>query len=221
MGHLFTAGGQTVEGDGVRELYIGSLAHVPASLFPDSLDYLALGHLHLPQRVGGSETRRYSGSPIPMGFGETDQTKSLCLVELDAEGTRVTPIEIPLFQRLERIRGTWERIAARIAELAAAESRAWLEVAYEDEALIGDLRERLEEAIAGTELEILRIRDNRLVERTLGQRQAEEQLADLKVEEVFDRCLEAHQIPEGQRPELWHAYREILLALDGDDAGSA
>ncbi|MDL1867168.1 exonuclease subunit SbcD, partial [Betaproteobacteria bacterium PRO4] len=46
MGHLFVAGGQTIEGDGVRELYVGSLAHVPAGIFPADMDYLALGHLH-------------------------------------------------------------------------------------------------------------------------------------------------------------------------------
>ncbi|MBQ7248560.1 MAG: exonuclease subunit SbcD, partial [Deltaproteobacteria bacterium] len=48
LGHLFAAGAQTVEGDGVRELYIGSLAHVSPSIFPPCFDYLALGHLHVP-----------------------------------------------------------------------------------------------------------------------------------------------------------------------------
>ncbi|PJA65769.1 MAG: exonuclease sbcCD subunit D, partial [Piscirickettsiaceae bacterium CG_4_9_14_3_um_filter_43_564] len=41
MGHLFTAGGKTVDGDGVRELYVGSLAHVGEEVFPSSIDYLA------------------------------------------------------------------------------------------------------------------------------------------------------------------------------------
>src|SRR5699024_3536511 len=35
MGHLFAAGGQTLDGDGVRDLYVGSLAHVGAHIFPD------------------------------------------------------------------------------------------------------------------------------------------------------------------------------------------
>ena len=60
-GHLFTAGGQTVDGDGVRELYVGSLAHVTAGIFPACFNYLALGHLHIPQEVNGSKTIRYSG----------------------------------------------------------------------------------------------------------------------------------------------------------------
>src|SRR5690606_9614149 len=81
MGHLFTAGGKTVEGDGVRELYVGSLAHVAVSIFPDDLDYVALGHLHVPQKVGDSDSVRYSGSPLPMGFGEAGQQKSVVIVE--------------------------------------------------------------------------------------------------------------------------------------------
>ena len=80
MGHLFTAGGQTVDGDGVRELYVGSLAHVMTGIFPASFDYFALGHLHVPQEVNGQGNIRYSGSPLPMGFGEADQQKSVCLV---------------------------------------------------------------------------------------------------------------------------------------------
>lgn len=61
MGHLFTAGG--TEGEGVRDLYVGSVAHVGAGIFGDEVDYVALGHLHVPQTVGGREWLRYSGSP--------------------------------------------------------------------------------------------------------------------------------------------------------------
>jgi len=76
MGHLFTAGGQTIDSDGVRDLYVGSLAHVNKDIFPACIDYLALGHLHIPQKVGGSEFMRYSGSPIPMGFGVSQAGKN-------------------------------------------------------------------------------------------------------------------------------------------------
>jgi exonuclease SbcD len=56
MGHLFTAGGQTVEGDGVRNLYVGNLAHIESNIFHECFEYVALGHLHVPQKVGGSES---------------------------------------------------------------------------------------------------------------------------------------------------------------------
>ena len=84
MGHLFTSGGQTVDGDGVRELYVGSLAHVGKDIFPQSIDYLALGHLHVPQVVVGVEHIRYCGSPIPMGYGEATQEKKVVLIEFNS-----------------------------------------------------------------------------------------------------------------------------------------
>jgi exonuclease SbcD len=98
MGHLFTAGGKTVADDGVRELYVGSLAHVTAKIFPACFDYLALGHLHVPQIVNGSETVRYSGSPLPLGFGEAKQRKSVCLVEFRRTVASVHLIECRCFK---------------------------------------------------------------------------------------------------------------------------
>ena len=80
-GHLFAAGGATTADDGVRDLYVGNLGQVSADTFDDGFDYVALGHLHVPQKVGGSDTIRYSGSPIAMGFGEAKQTKQVLLVQ--------------------------------------------------------------------------------------------------------------------------------------------
>ncbi|QOD11666.1 exonuclease SbcCD subunit D C-terminal domain-containing protein [Psychrobacter sp. 28M-43] len=83
-GHLFASGGKTTEDDGVRELYVGSLGKISADMFNDGFDYVALGHLHVPQRVGGRESIRYSGSPIAMGFGEAKQQKQVLLVQFGA-----------------------------------------------------------------------------------------------------------------------------------------
>lgn len=220
-GHLFTAGGQTVDGDGVRELYVGSLAHVTAGIFPACFNYLALGHLHVPQKVNGSETIRYSGSPLPMGFGEAKQQKSVCQVEFHSTAASVRLIDVPIFQKLERIKGDWEGISNRIIELSATDdpnrSRVWLEVIYDGTEVIGDLRERLEAAISGTQMEILRIKNNRIIERVLGQIHEEETLDDLNVNDVFERCLAVHDVPEEQRPELLRAYQETVSSLYEDD----
>lgn len=225
-GHLFAAGGQTIDGDGVRELYVGSLAHVTAAIFPACFDYLALGHLHVPQMVGGSATMRYSGSPLPMGFGEANQQKSVCVVSFDQQpadsaAPSVELIEVPVFQQLERIQGDWDRISSRILELAATNHRGagvWLEVIYAGAEVMGDLRERLEAAIAKSPLEILRIKNSRIMDRVLAQAGAQETLDDLNVDEVFERCLTVHEVPEAQRPELLQAYRETVSSLYEDDA---
>lgn len=222
MGHLFTAGGQTVDGDGVRELYVGSLAHVTAGIFPASFDYLALGHLHVPQKVNGLETIRYSGSPLPMGFGEAKQQKSVCLVVFNHEEGQGKPpsvqlIDVPVFQKLERVKGDWESISSRMLELSATDFQGWVEVIYEGEEVIGDLRERLETAVSGTGVEILRIKNNRIIDHVLGQIHEEETLDDLDVSDVFERCLAVHEVPEDQRPELLRAYQETVSSLYEDD----
>lgn len=92
-GHLFAAGGRTTEDDGVRNLYVGSLGQVSADMFANCFDYVALGHLHVPQKVGGCEHIRYSGSPLAMGFGEARQQKQVLLVQFGEVLSDYTSVE--------------------------------------------------------------------------------------------------------------------------------
>ena len=217
MGHLFTAGGQTVDGDGVRELYIGSLAQVKSDVFPESIDYLALGHLHVPQRVGGSDFIRYSGSPLPIGFGEAQQEKNVLLVELSDDIPLVTNVPVPRFQELKTLRGDWQTIAGDIDDLKKEGSTAWLEIVYEGGEIAGSLRERLDEAIEGTGLEILRVKNKGVLELAMKSMDTEETLDDLDVTDVFKRCLESHEVPEDQQQNLLSAYREVIVSLHEAD----
>jgi exonuclease SbcD len=93
----------------------------------------------------------------------------------------------------------------------------WLDVVYEGDEVLGDLQERLRELIDGTSLEILRTRNMRLVERTLSRMDTEETLDDLDENEVFTRCLAAHEVPEEQLSELISTFREAVTALHEDD----
>lgn len=97
-GHLFMVGGQTLEGDGVKDLYVGSLGVVGSDIFHTSgrYDYVALGHLHVPQAVGKDEFIRYSGSPIAMGFGEAKQQKQVNLVRFFADEVLLNQAIFPL-----------------------------------------------------------------------------------------------------------------------------
>ena len=72
---------------------LGGLDNVDASLF-DAFDYVALGHLHGPQRVGRNAVR-YAGSPVRYSFSEISQKKAACIVDLDGQGN-VTVAQIPL-----------------------------------------------------------------------------------------------------------------------------
>lgn len=217
MGHLFAAGGQTVEGDGVRDLYIGSLAQVRADVFPESVDYVALGHLHIPQTVGGSEYIRYSGSPLPIGFGEAGQGKSMVLLEFSENQTRIQTIPVPAFQKMKTLRGNLQAIEQEINVLKSGGSHAWVEVVYDGDELAGDLRGKLEEAVDGTEIEILCVKNSRVLGRVMGMASTDETLDDLDVSDVFQRCLDRHGVSEEQRPGLLSAYREIVTSLHEAD----
>jgi exonuclease SbcD len=214
MGHLFTAGGKTEEGDGTRSLYVGSLAYVQAKVFPASLDYLALGHLHSPQEVGKMAHRRYSGAPLTMSFSEAGKSKSLCLIDFLPSGPEVQTLAVPVFQRLERIQGDWPQLAEALARLRAENQSIWLEISYQGEAILADLRQRIEAAIQGSQLEVLRIRNLRCTPQSLCLLDATESLATLGHEEIFRRCLAAHEVPAAQQPALQAAYDELFLALE-------
>ena len=89
------------------------------------------------------------------------------------------------------------------------------------------LRECLEDAVSGTRMEILRIKDCRLIDRVLGRNREGDiggesgesgELGGLNEEDVFEWCLAVHDVPEDQRPELRAAYRDALRSLLEDDA---
>lgn len=217
MGHLFAAGGTTVEGDGVRELYVGSLAHVGLDIFPAEIDYLALGHLHAAQMVGGNERYRYSGSPLPMGFGEANRQKTIIKVVLAKEQPQITSIPVPLMQVLHSIRGDWEQIRVQLEELKSGQQGAWLEIIYEGTEIISDLRDKLEAEIEGSSLEILRIHNKRVWDREISLMGQGEILNELDVKEVFERCLDAGEVPDNQRKDLLELYDEVVSSLDLED----
>lgn len=217
MGHLFTAGAQTVDGDGVRELYVGSLAHVGRDLFPPSLDYLALGHLHVPQKVGGAENMRYSGSPIPMGYGEINQDKQVLLVDFEGKDLLVTAILVPRFQELVKIIGNIADIQHTIERLKIEQSKAWLEIEYNGKEIVNNLRELLDEALAGSDLEALSIKNKPLMDRVIQNGQNEETLDDLNPDDVFLRCLTAFEVDETEQKELMDSYNEIMQSFNNLD----
>lgn len=247
MGHLFVAGGKTVEGDGVRELYVGTLGHVGTDIFPEIFDYVALGHLHVPQIVHGVERIRYSGSPIPMGFGEVGQKKSVVLLHVfssadvaetkgtvtqnpepidggsiqnPATGTKIDwrLLPIPLFQRLEIVRGSLDDILAKLEALRAEDEMIWLEVTHDGKQQVPDLRKQLETCVEGSKLELLRIRDLVSSSGVLTAFQEMESLDSLTREEVFQRCLDANEVTEEEQKELHQAYKEILQKIDEADS---
>jgi len=199
MGHLFTTGGKTLEDDGVRDLYVGHQGDVAPETFPPELDYLALGHLHVPQTIGDATHMRYCGSPLPIGFGEAEQKKIVVQVDWD-DGVSMQPIEVPRFQRLARLSGDWECLCNRMTELAQEGESVWLDLLYEGEPKL-DLREAIEERVRDTPLEVLAIKQHAISRVGLEPAKPLETLDDMRAIDVFRRCLQDH----GVAREHWDA----------------
>ena len=225
MGHLFAAGGSVAEGDGVRDLRIGSLGQISTDIFSPTFDYVALGHLHGPQKVNKEERIRYSGSPLPMGFGEAGRPKSVCLVEFDGRTPSVRTLPVPLFQKMEKISGDLPAIEARMKELAELGEPVWLEVLYTGSGIVSDLRERLLEK-AGPKLEILRVGTAHSLNAPSSEEDLGTALEDMSVFDVFRRRLDdlerQNGLDEEQRKSLLETYaeavNELLQADKGEDA---
>lgn len=214
MGHLFTTGAVSSQSDGLRDLYIGTLGHLAADTFPTCFDYLALGHLHIPQKVGGAATKRYSGSPLPLSFGEADQSKSVTVVTFQDPSPSVTTLPVPCFLRLESIRGNLSTILARLGELVEKEEQILVEVIYEGEDMVADLQSTVQEAVSGSLVRILRTVNNRVLKLALSRKELGETLSQLTPFQVFDRCLDAHDVPDEQRRDLQTAFQEAVLFLE-------
>lgn len=108
LAHAFVTGGDPSASE--RTIAVGGVEQVPGAVF-DGVDYVALGHLHGPQRL--AENLRYSGSPLAYSFSEARHRKSVWLVELDAGGLAgVQRRELPVPRALSTLRGTLDEVLA-------------------------------------------------------------------------------------------------------------
>lgn len=217
MGHLFAAGGQVEEGDGVRDLYVGSLGKVPAQVFPAAYDYLALGHLHVPQLVNGQPHLRYSGSPIAMGFGEAKQQKEVVVVDFTQTKPAIEALAVPAFQTLRRISGDLDALAADLRRLVREDESIWVEVDYQGEARVQELRERLQLEVEDSQVEILRVRNRSARQAALRAVDPGERLQDLDMHDVFARRLQNAGVAADEQDELRALYQEIITSVQEAD----
>ncbi|MCU1591476.1 MAG: exonuclease sbcCD subunit [Frankiales bacterium] len=131
--------GQATASESERDITVGGVASVPASLF-DGFTYSALGHLHGPQTL--SEGLRYSGSPLAYSFSEALHVKGSWLVELSATGlARVEAVPAPVPRRLSTVRGSLSHLLGSSAY--DAQVGDWLQVTLTDPARPDEAMARL------------------------------------------------------------------------------
>lgn len=114
MGHLYVNGASISESE--RDIHvIGGEAAFSADFFPTGFDYIALGHIHKPQRISNSDFIRYSGSPIPLSFSERNDSKYV--LELTLENNKISKVEelpVPTFRELRCFTGNLDEVEAAL-----------------------------------------------------------------------------------------------------------
>ena len=95
-----------------EELSIGGSENVDAEVF-EGFDYVALGHLHGPQRAGGDHIR-YCGTPLKYSFSEEKHHKSVTMVTLGEKGSvQIDTLPLKPLRDLKVIRGNYQELMAR------------------------------------------------------------------------------------------------------------
>ncbi|MDP9154244.1 MAG: exonuclease subunit SbcD [Pseudomonadota bacterium] len=213
-GHLTTVGASASES--VREIYVGALEAFPTAAFP-AADYIALGHIHRPQKVGGFEHIRYSGSPIALSFDEARQQKEMLLVDVSGDGLQsVTVLDVPCFQTLLSVKGSLKELEAAV-EAVSAQAREgetiWLEIVVSADDYLSDLQTRIQKMTGNLPVEVLRVRRERSSTSSTLQSQARETLNELTPDDVFARRLQSETIDDDMRLQLLQMYREVVAQI--------
>lgn len=113
MVHQFvTSLGEDVIRSDSESISLGGIDNIDVTLFKD-FDYVAMGHIHGPQKVG-RETARYSGSPLKYSFSEVNQKKSVCIVEFNSkEDINVSKIPLIPIRDMRVIKGPFDKLISK------------------------------------------------------------------------------------------------------------
>lgn len=137
IAHQFVTGAAVCDSE---ELSIGGLENVDASIF-DKFDYVALGHIHGPQKVQ-RDTLRYSGTPIKYSFSEINHKKSITIVDIKDKKDNEVDISIDLkelkpLHDMRKIKGRYDEITLK-DNYINTDTRDYMHIILTDEEDIPD-----------------------------------------------------------------------------------
>ncbi|MEE3650709.1 MULTISPECIES: exonuclease subunit SbcD [unclassified Brenneria] len=217
-GHLTTVG--VTASDSVRDIYIGTLDAFPAQAFPPA-DYIALGHIHRPQRVTKSAHIRYSGSPIPLSFDELSSEKSICLVTFAADSPpTVETLPVPMTQPMQLIKGDLDDIERRLAAFNdyQGEKPVWLDIEITTQDYLSDIQKRIQTLTDALPVEVLLLRRAREQHLQAIVRQEKETLNELTVQDVFERRLAtATDLEESRQQRVRMLFDQVIDELENGE----
>jgi exonuclease SbcD len=201
MGHLHAQQAEVTDLDKTERVIMGGVECISAAAFHQDIAYVALGHIHKAQRIGGVEHIRYSGSPLPMSFSERDYKHQVIIFELDNEKLKdIQTIEIPVTVAVKSVperHNTIDEVLSELRKLPDAagntEPPPYLEVRVLEDKPDPSRRYKIEQAIEGkyVRLATINVRSAAAQKEDDEQPQAQQKLDDLKPADIFSRIYES------------------------------
>ena len=195
MSHAHMQGGET--SDSERPIIIGNEEALSTTLFDDAIDYVALGHLHKPQKVG-QEHIRYSGSPIPLSFSEINYKHQVVDVTLnpnqsDTSRYQFEAIGIPRSINFHKIKGELNDVFTQLkalphGEISNIDHREYIDIEYHTlTPPQPNLRQQLEDALPKNRYRLVRISRQYLATEQQGEAHAQTSLEPPTPEKLFQQ----------------------------------
>ncbi|MGZ0080034.1 exonuclease SbcCD subunit D C-terminal domain-containing protein [Methylomonas sp. YC3] len=225
-GHCYMVNGAVSELS-ERKILGGNQHALPLELFPENIAYVALGHLHLAQQVGGNQHIRYSGSPIPLSFDESDYNHQVLQVDIKVDQlAEISALKIPRSLDLLRIPNgkDFASLPEVIQQLECLklddlpiDQRPLLELRIRLDKPEPSLRQQIEEAIAQLPIRLLKISTAYTgSEKSLADIKIEERLEELQPLDVFERCYQ-NKYDSHPPEEIKGLFNQLLESIQVDE----
>jgi len=194
---------------GERELHMGAAYTAAPQAIPPGPQYVAMGHIHAPQRVPHAPVpAEYAGSLLPLDFGEAGEQKRVVVVDVEPGRLAVAesiPVACP--RPLVHVEGTWEAIEARADELGSA----YLDLTVDTSAVDVTLGQRARETFP----HLVNVRPRRGdADRAAGR----ETRRGRSLAELYDAYYRREHAPEEPPADLLDLLREVLDEAEAADA---
>jgi exonuclease SbcD len=204
-GHLTTVGSRTSESE--RDIYIGGTLDIGGDFLGQYFDYVALGHLHTNQKVK-SEHVRYSGSPIPLSFGEANQQKRINIISFENREIDVKELNIPLYRRLLVLKGSGIKVKRELKKII--DKKTWIEVHLKDDNPTYE-HQAIREYADTLGLTILAIKIDKTEKRLTQKEIKVSSLEELTPLELFNKRLKMEELESVEfEEELLVKFREVV-----------
>jgi len=135
---------------------------------------------------------RYCGSPIPLSFDELKSTKQVVMVDFKPKNQPdITPIDVPMFQSMESLKGSLEQIEQQLSAYQHLEQdkSIWLAIEVEIQDFLSDLQQKIQTLTEPLNVEVLQLRRARGQAQKSLKREQQETLSELTPYEVFEKRL--------------------------------